>query len=56
MKRRIQGLRDTTTSGDDVAEGIYLVRVDRVQYRWHKQKPYYLLRLSVLGPENLSGA
>ena len=55
MKRRIQGLRETTPSGDNVAEGVYLVRVDRAQYRWHKQKPYYLLRLSVLEPSELAG-
>ena len=55
MKRRIQGLRDTTTSSDDVAEGAYLVRVDRAQYRWHQQKPYYLLRLSVLEPREMAG-
>ena len=55
MKRRIQGLRDTTTSGNDVATGVYLVRVDRAQYRWHQQKPYYLLRFSVLEPLELAG-
>lgn len=55
MKRQIQGLRDTTTSSDDIDEGVYLVRVDRAQYRWHQQKPYYLLRLSVLEPRELAG-
>jgi len=55
MKRRIQGLRETTTSSNDVAEGVYLVRVDRAQYRWHQQKPYYLLRFSVLEPLELAG-
>jgi len=55
MSRRIQGLRDTTTSGDDVPEGVYLVRVDRAQYHWHRQKAYYLLRLSVLEPRELAG-
>ena len=30
---------------------LFLVRVDRVRYRWHKQKPYYLeIRLAVLKP------
>jgi len=55
MKCQIKGLRETTTSGDDVPEGVYLVHVDRAQYRWHKQKPYYLLRLSVLEPRELAG-
>jgi len=55
MRHRIQGLRDTATSGEDVAAGVYLVRVDRAQYRWHKQKPCYLLRLTVLEPCELAG-
>jgi hypothetical protein len=55
MKRRIQGLCETTTSSNDVAEGVYLVRVDHAQYGWHQQKPYYLLRLSVLEPRELAG-
>ena len=56
MKRRIAGLRETTVSaGNDVPDGVYLVRVDRAQYRWHQQKPFYLLRLSVLEPHELAG-
>jgi len=55
MRHRIQGLRDTATSGEDVAAGVYLVRVDRAQYRWHKQKPCYLLHLTVLEPCELAG-
>jgi len=55
VKRRIQGLRETTSSRDDVPDGVYLVRIDRAQYRWHQQKPYYLLRLSVLEPCELVG-
>jgi hypothetical protein len=34
---------------------VYLVRVDRAQYRWHAQKPFYLLRLSILEPRELAG-
>jgi len=33
-----------------VPDGIFLVRVDRAQYRWHKQKPYYEIRFAVLKP------
>jgi hypothetical protein len=29
--------------------------VDRAQYRWHKQKPYYEIRLAVLKPKHLTG-
>ncbi len=49
--RRIPGLRQTALNDDDVPDGIYLVRVDRVQYRYDKQKPYFTIRLCVLEPE-----
>jgi hypothetical protein len=56
MKRRIRGLRETTSDGGpDVPDGVYLVRVDRAQYRRHPQKPFYALRLSVLEPRELAG-
>ena len=51
MRRRIPGLCQTTSNNDDVPDGIYLVRVHRVQYRYDKQKPYFSVRLSVLEPE-----
>jgi hypothetical protein len=51
MKRRFQGLSDTSRPAtDEVPDGIFLVRVERAQYRWHAQKPYYALRFSVLEP------
>ncbi len=56
MKRRIQGLSTTaSSSADHVPDGVFLVRVDRAQYRWHPQKPFYVLRLSVLEPHALAG-
>jgi hypothetical protein len=56
MKRRIQGLRATASNGqNDVPDGVFLVRVDCAQYRWHQQKPFYLLRLTVLEPRELAG-
>jgi hypothetical protein len=56
MKRQIVGLHETTVSaGNDVPDGVHLVRVDRAQYRWHQQKPFYQLRLSVLEPRELAG-
>jgi hypothetical protein len=52
MKRRFQGLSDTSRSAtDEVPDGMFLVRVERAHYRWHAQKPYYLLRFSVLQPK-----
>ena len=50
MKRRISGIGATTQSESDLADGVFLVRVDRAQYHWHAQKPYYELCLSVVEP------
>jgi hypothetical protein len=56
VKRRIQGLHDADRSdADSISDGLFLVRVDRAQYRWHAQKPYYLLRFAVLEPKHLAG-
>ena len=56
MKRRIQSLNEIApTANEQVPDGVFLVRVDRAQYRWHAQKPFYLLRLSVLEPLEFAG-
>ena len=55
MKRQVPGIGASARSGCDVPPGVYLVRVDRAQYRWHAQKPFYLLRLSILEPRELAG-
>ena len=56
MKRQVPGLEETAQSpSDDVPDGVFLVRVDRAQYRWHAQKPFYTLRLAVLEPAELAG-
>ena len=56
MKRRVQGLSQTAQpSGEQVPNGVFLVRVDRAQYRWHPAKPFYILRLSILEPHELAG-
>ena len=36
-------------------DGLFLVRVERAQYRWRAQKPHYALRLQVLEPKELAG-
>jgi hypothetical protein len=53
MKRRFTGLQETA-SNNEVPDGIFLVHVEKAEYRWHAQKPYYLLRLSVLEPKELA--
>jgi hypothetical protein len=56
MKRRFQGLSETArASADQLPDGVFLVRVDRAQYRWHAQKPFYILRLVVLEPSDFAG-
>ena len=52
MKRRFQGLHQADPSeASDIPDGMYLVRVQRAQYRWHPQKPFYLVRFRVLEPQ-----
>jgi hypothetical protein len=56
MKRRIAGLHEAALSAaEGIQDGVFLVRVERAQYRWHAQKPYYLLRCSVVEPCQLAG-
>ena len=44
-----------TASRTAIPNGIFLVRVDRAQFRWHAQKPFYILRLSILEPSMFVG-
>ena len=55
MKRRLPGLSQAALPMSEVPDGLYLVRVERVQYRWDKQKPYYSVRLAVIEPKHLAG-
>ena len=48
MKRQVPGLAETARdSRPEIPDGIFLVRVDGAQFRWHAHKPFYVLRLSV---------
>ena len=51
MKRRIPGLSQAALPTTEVPEGLYLVSVERIQYRWDKQKPYYAVRFTVREPK-----
>jgi len=55
MKRLIPGLHGATLNGDADLEGLFLVRVERAFYRWHPQKPFFTLFLSVLQPKEYAG-
>jgi hypothetical protein len=48
MKRHFPGLHSEASRGDGVLEGVFLVRVDRAYYRWHPQKPFFILSFAIL--------
>jgi hypothetical protein len=56
MKRQVPGLAETARdSRPEIPDGIFLVRVDGAQFRWHAHKPFYVLRLSILEPSASAG-
>ena len=56
MKRQISGLHAADRcAADQIPEGVFLVRVQRVNFRRQAQKPYYTLTLAVLEPKRFSG-
>jgi hypothetical protein len=55
MKRRIQGLHEADPSRvAEIPDSLYLVRVERAQYRYQR-KPHYLLRMAVIEPQHFAG-
>jgi hypothetical protein len=55
MKRQITGLHAAGNSADDrLPDGVFLARVQRVQFR-RAPKPYYTLALAILEPSRFSG-
>ena len=54
MKRLLNGLSRSIIESD-IADGLYLVRVQRAHYHWHKHKPFYELNFYVLQPEAIAG-
>jgi hypothetical protein len=56
MKRQISGLHAADRcAADQIPEGVFLVRVQRVHFRRQAQKPYYTLTLAVLEPKRFYG-
>ena len=53
MKRQFPGLHAEPVRAGDVLEGVFLVRVDRAYYRWHPQKPFFVLSFAILEPKDL---
>jgi hypothetical protein len=56
MKRQISGLHSADRSAaNQIPDGIFLVRVQRVRFCRQAQKPYYTLTLVVLEPTRFAG-
>ena len=55
MKRHIPGLHSIQPVHDGPLAGSFLVRVAKVSYRWHPQKPFLSVRFAVLEPEPFRG-
>jgi hypothetical protein len=56
MKRQITGLHAADRcAADQIPEGVFLVRVQRVQFRRQAPKPYYTLALAIVEPSRFSG-
>ena len=55
MKRQITGLHAADRcAADQIPDGIFLVRVQRVYFRRQAQKPYYTLTLNILEPSRFA--
>jgi hypothetical protein len=56
MKRQITGLHAADRCAtDQIPDGVFLVRVQRVTFHRQAQKPYYTLALAVVEPIRFSG-
>ncbi len=56
MKRQISGLHAADhCAADQIPDGVFLVRVLRVKFQRHAQKPYYTLALTILEPVRFAG-
>jgi hypothetical protein len=55
MKRQIAGLHAADRcAADQIPDGLFLVRVQKVQFRRQAQKPYYTLALAILEPSRFA--
>ena len=56
MKHQITGLHAADRcAADQIPDGVFLVRVQRIQFRRQAQKPYYSLALVILEPGRFAG-
>ncbi len=55
MRRQIAGLHAADRcAADQIPDGLFLVRVQKVQFRRQAQKPYYTLALAILEPNRFA--
>ncbi|MGA8151718.1 MAG: hypothetical protein WB952_12260 [Terriglobales bacterium] len=55
MRRQIAGLHAADRcAADQIPDGLFLVRVQKVQFRRQAQKPYYILTLTILEPSRFA--
>jgi hypothetical protein len=52
MRRHIAGLHNVEHDSESNLDGLFLVRVERASYRWHRQKSFLELRFTVLEPDS----
>ena len=55
MRRQIPGLHLNQRGVENRLEGLFLVRVERANYRWHPQKPFVEIRFVILEPKPFDG-
>jgi hypothetical protein len=55
VKRRIPGLSQAGLPISEVPDGVYLVRVERIQYHCDKQKPHFKVHFAVVEPKQFVG-
>ena len=57
MKRQITGLHASDRcAADQIPDGVFLVRVERVRFQRQAQKPYYTISLVILEPTRLASS
>jgi hypothetical protein len=51
MRRHIPGLYSRQEDRENPLDGLFLVRVEKVSYRWHSQKPFLEVRFVIVEPK-----
>jgi len=55
MKRKVAGLHAADLDAvDRIPDGVFLVRIQRMQFRRYAPKPYYIVNLAILEPHRFA--